>query len=348
MSATATTQTTNCPVTDGMYVRPSTTLRLDAIATAYGQCQIVVMDCTGASCVCVPSSTIYERVLGHIYSWVDITSQYQNGTFAVGRVYGKGPNGTTAFLHVLDTTQPNTTGPLSFRIPYPGEYSLHFQGNINTTPCNILPNVTPQVDIMVHARTTLHRGERTNGSLIGAASLPDSGPGYYHYLGNDQVDKDDWGGVESTKRLIETVGIQWAQNHPTPRFGYGDISRQNGGPFLNPQTGAPEHIEHQNGLDFDVRYVGKEVTPGNNYEGPINLMDAYDLTNRYDRARTIELLNLLAVNASLYRIIVDPNAGISSVDVPNTRIDIDTTGGHRHHFHVSLNDPDGPDTNNCP
>ena len=110
----------------------------------------------------------------------------------------------------------------------------------------------------------------------------------------------------------------------------------------------PPHTCHQNGLDIDVRYVGKEITPGNNYEGPIDLMNTSDLTNLYDRSRTIELLNLFAANESLDRIIVDPNAGISSADVPNTMINIDASGGHRHHFHVSLNDPDGSNTNNCP
>lgn len=42
MSATAKTVTTSCSVADGMYVRTYTNLRLDAIATAFGQCQLVV------------------------------------------------------------------------------------------------------------------------------------------------------------------------------------------------------------------------------------------------------------------------------------------------------------------
>lgn len=54
---------------------------------------------------------------------------------------------------------------------------------------------------------------------------------------------------------------------------------------------------------------------------------------------TIELLNLFAANASLYRIIVDPNAGISSADVPDVTILVDGTGKHHHHFHVSPIDP---------
>lgn len=52
MSATTKTTATSCPVTDGMYVRAYiTTLRLDAIAAAYGQCQLVFPDDWG---VCIP------------------------------------------------------------------------------------------------------------------------------------------------------------------------------------------------------------------------------------------------------------------------------------------------------
>lgn len=61
MTATAkTVATTSCAVTDGMYIRKNTKLQLDAIATANGQCQIVLPQCSGAGCTCVPSSTIQE------------------------------------------------------------------------------------------------------------------------------------------------------------------------------------------------------------------------------------------------------------------------------------------------
>lgn len=333
MSATAKTVTTSCSVADGMYVRTYTNLRLDAIATAFGQCQLVVPQCT-PGCVCVPSSTVYERVLYFIYSWVDITSQSQNGTYTVGRVYGKNPNGTTAYLHVLDTTQPDTTGPLSFGVGSAGEYFLHFQGSINTTICNMLPNVTPQYDIMVHARSALHRGERFNGSLVGGISLPDPGTGYYQERGTDTKNTDDWGGLEAAIRLIQTVGNQWFQNHPTPRIGILDISRPTGGAF------AP-HAEHQNGLDIDVRYVRND-----GQDGPLDLADPNQLQNLYSRSLTIELLNLFAANGSLYRILVSPHSNITSSDVPG--VNIVQASGHDNHIHVSLVDPDGADSNNCP
>jgi murein endopeptidase len=335
-----------------MYVRPFTTLRLDAIATASGQCQIMVPDTKVTPPACVPSAIVEERTINHIYSWVDITSNSQNGTVYPGQVFGKNPNGTTAFWHVLDTTQTNSTGPLYFGIGLAGSYALHFQANINTTACNIQPNVTPQADITVHARTTLHRGGAcSNGSLIGAASLPRTGTvGYYQFPGTDTPGTDNWGGAESSNRLIQTVGTQWAQNHPTPRIRILDLSRQNGGEFRNQQTQKKEHKCHQNGLDIDVRYVG------NNGETAIDLMNTKDLTNVYNRSATIDLMRLFAANGSISRIIVDPNAGISSADVPNTTIELDVCQepditqcrGHRDHFHVALNDPDGPDSNNCP
>src|SRR5919106_504879 len=68
--------------------------------------------------------------------------------------------------------QRNSTGPISFATGSPGSYALHFQANINTTNCNILPSVTPIANITLYARTTLHRGQRYSGTLVGGWSLP--------------------------------------------------------------------------------------------------------------------------------------------------------------------------------
>jgi hypothetical protein len=331
-------------MTDGMFTRPYTNLRLDSIATAEGQCQTMVPQCTvGGGCICVPD-LVYERTVNHIYAWVDVINQWQNGTFNIGNIFGKNPNGSGAFWHVLDSTQPNSTGPINYMVASAGSYHLHFQANINTTPCNMLPATTLIFDLMVNVRTTLHKDERTNGTQIGAVRLL-SGQGFYHYWGDDTAPNyiDDYGGAESSVGLVKKVGTLWYQNHANQPFGVGDISRQNGGQFLNAITGLPDHAEHWNGLDVDVRYVGKD-----NYVGPLDLANTNQLTNVYDRTKTIELMNLFATNASLYRIIVDPNAGISSADVPGATIVIDDVQRkHHHHFHVSLNDPDGPNSNNC-
>src|SRR5262245_11149506 len=140
IGATAKKTSTSCPVTDGMFVRTYTTLRLDAIATAAGQCQVMLPNCTVGGCVGVPGA-IQERTINHIYAWADVVSQYLNGTFNAGNIFGKYPNGTTAFWHVLDSTQPDSTGPLTYGTGSAGSYHLHFQANINTTSaCNILPS----------------------------------------------------------------------------------------------------------------------------------------------------------------------------------------------------------------
>lgn len=257
MSATATkTVPTSCSVTNGMYVLKNTTLRLDAIATANGQCQIVLPQCSGAGCTCVPSSTIQERVLYFIDSWVDITSEGLNGTYAVGRVYGKNPNGTTGYFHVLDTTQANTTGPLSSLVSAAGQYLYHFRGSIATTACNILPGTTPTADIMVHARSALHKGQVNGGSQVGGGQKlsPLTGPGYMYYAG-DTVPadgRDTYGSPEWAHRTIKEVGLLWSSPHPDgPKLQVGDISKLGGGPWTEHPGGT-----HQNGLNIDMRYDG--------------------------------------------------------------------------------------------
>jgi hypothetical protein len=329
-------QTPACPVTDGMYVRTYTVLRLDSVATAEGQCQIMNPSCTVAGCVCVPGQ-LQERTINHIYVPTDVASETFNGSYNAGNIFGKNPNGTTAFWHLLDSTQPNSTGPISFATQSAGSYALHFQANINTTNCNILPSVTPIANITLYARTTLHRGQRSSGSLVGGWNLPNSGTGYYHDPVGDPAETDDWGGKESTGRLIEIVGAQWT---PNPRFGYLDVSRQLGGQFL-------PHDEHQNGLDIDLRYVRNNGT-----EGPLDF-DNPTQASLYSRDLTIQLLNLFATNGTLDKIIVSPNAGISSADVPGVNVVIDNgtptkAREHQNHIHISLVDPDGPDSNNCP
>ena len=165
-------------------------------------------------------------------------------------------------------------------------------------------------------------------------SLPDPGPGYYQERGTDTKNTDDWGGAEAAIRLIQAVGNRWFQSHPTPHIGILDISRSLGGSF-------PPHSEHQNGLDIDVRYVRND-----GQDGPLDLADPNQMQNLYSRALTIELLNLFAANGELYRILLSPLSNITSADVPGATIV--QTSGHDNHFHVSLVDPDGTDTNNCP
>lgn len=341
MSASAKTQTTNCPVTNGMYVRSFTTLRLDAIATANGQCQITGLQCTGASCVCVPTQYIQERTINNIHMWVDITNQSQNGTYTIGRVYGKNANGTTGFFHVLDTTQPDSSGPLYLGVSSAGEYRLHFQGLINTTACNIQPNVTPQVDIMVHARTTLHRGQVNNGKLdgCGVTMTPLDGTGYTYYPGTTKTRGDDtYGSPEWAHRTIKEVGSSWYALHPNgPRLQFGDISQRCGGPWDEHPGGT-----HQNGLNIDMRYVKNTAPP--NHEGPLDLATQSSI---YSKSLTVELLNLFASTGRIQTMTISPGSNITPSDVPNVPLVTDNSGTHDNHIHLQLFDEDGPDSNNC-
>ena len=55
-----------------------------------------------------------------------------------------------------------------------------------------------------------------------------------------------------------------------------------------------------------------------------------------------EFVNLGGIN----RILVAPGADITSADIPE--VVVDKSGVHDDHFHLELDDPDGPDSNNCP
>jgi murein endopeptidase len=102
----------------------------------------------------------------------------------------------------------------------------------------------------------IHHGTPTNGSLSGDSNLPDNGTGYYHFLGSDPQNTDDWACSNWAITKVTAVGLWWNQ---TPRIGIGDLSRQGGGSFL-------PHTSHQNGLDVDARYFRMD-----GQEAPLNL-----------------------------------------------------------------------------
>jgi len=295
--------------------------------------------CSGAGCTCVPSSTIQERVLYFIDSWVDITSEGLNGTYAVGRVYGKNPNGTTGYFHVLDTTQANTTGPLSSLVSAAGQYLYHFRGSIATTACNILPGTTPTADIMVHARSALHKGQVNGGSLVGGGQKlsPLTGPGYMYYAG-DTVPadgRDTYGSPEWAHRTIKEVGLLWSSPHPNgPKLQVGDISKLGGAPWTEHPGGT-----HQNGLNIDMRYVKNDGTVGQ-----LDLSTHFSL---YSKSLTIELLNLWISTGRVESITVSPLSEISQADVSGTTLVLDPGPVHRNHIHLQLFDEDGLDSNIC-
>jgi hypothetical protein len=88
-------------------------------------------------------------------------------------------------------------------------------------------------------------GQAEGGSIAGAVNLVDQGPGYYHYLGTDVTDTDDWG-VLRMICLIEAGGRLWDNSSwCPPRIGIGDLSLgggyYGGGYWVRPQL-SPERV----------------------------------------------------------------------------------------------------------
>jgi hypothetical protein len=283
--------------------------------------------CTPPPCGCKPILAPQQRTINHI----DIVQNFNGTDGWPSKIWGKGPNGT-AFYHELDSRDPTTsTGPITWIALNSGDYIMKYQAVIDTTSCNMLPSVTPLVQINVHVRCALHRGTSCGGTLDGGESLP-PGTGYYQFPGTDAPNTDDWGGCESTSAVIAAVGEEWGGHGHGARMGIGDISRQGGGAF-------PPHTCHQNGLDIDARYMRADET-----EQPLDLSTS---PADYSRPLTLELLQIWAGTGAVDSIIVDPAAGITSAEVPGVTIIVDSSGEHRNHYHVLLKDADGLDSNNC-
>ncbi|MGH9960538.1 MAG: hypothetical protein ACREBC_26035, partial [Pyrinomonadaceae bacterium] len=141
LSGSISISATGQPVSDQGLVPAGTVVRIDAVATAFG-------DCTGMACCCVPTGAVYNRTVGQIYMTADIsTTTGLNGFYTIGSVFGKNPNGTTASLNVLDTQAANSTGPKYLNLSHPGTYQVHIQAFIYTTPCDMQPNQTQMITI---------------------------------------------------------------------------------------------------------------------------------------------------------------------------------------------------------
>ena len=182
-----------------------------------------------------------------------------------------------------------------------------------------------------YANPSIAHGTPSNGWIEKGINMVNSGTGYYHYLGTDDAETDDWA-VLAMINIIEGAGRAWHDgNQSPPRIGIGDLSKGNasteefGGSF-------PPHTSHQNGLDVDIRYIRKD-----NKEDGLNLLDTLERRN-YDTTATIALMNYLFSNGTAARIIVSQYCGISFKYVPAT---YDTTGAHDNHFHLRIVDPDG-------
>ncbi|MGH9874512.1 MAG: RHS repeat-associated core domain-containing protein [Pyrinomonadaceae bacterium] len=140
-----TTEVTNQPV-----LPLGTQIRIDSVATAYGNCAEMFWNCDGG-CSCVPSGTTFNRTINHISVTYDAsTAGSLNGNYSLGSVFGLNPNGTTAFWNVLDTQASNSTGPKYFTLSVAGAFQFHLKAIINTTICEIPPDETEQIDITIY------------------------------------------------------------------------------------------------------------------------------------------------------------------------------------------------------
>lgn len=183
----------------------------------------------------------------------------------------------------------------------------------------------------------------SSGSLVGGINLVNNGTGYYHYLGSDAFDYDDWGTL-TLVNTIEAVGRAWwtGQGRGTdpqscwveadaPVYGSGDMSKRDGGEWF------PDHpSSHQNGLDVDVRYLRLDNMSGENAWLDISLNpEAWDTLTSMDLLDcflyyTDDRVQDIFISPILYDLLALPRDARMS-----------WLSGHDNHFHVRIYDPDG-------
>jgi hypothetical protein len=184
------------------------------------------------------------------------------------------------------------------------------------------------------------RGTPTNGSILDALNLPDAHRNYYHYLGTDGTDTDDWGTLTLINRG-EGVAGDWGdvtrpciqpEYDPSPpnRFGIGDMSLgDENTQIFGGET--PDHTSHENGLDMDIRFLRTDDA-----ESPLDLESPQ--VAFYDVGATADLMGCFLYYTNVERLIVD--TVYANIDFGgDTRIVHDVT--HRDHFHIRIVDPDG-------
>lgn len=148
-------------------VTVGTRFRLDAAAEAHGRCIGRALHCGNGPCECRDTGDVYERTVHHIGVWsIASTATALNGRYEMPDIYGTGPSGT-AFLHVLDSTAPNSTGPVNITFQVPGTYHVYVQAVINRTPCDMEPAKTDMLAFTFHVRD---RAGNPNAGPVGCNS----------------------------------------------------------------------------------------------------------------------------------------------------------------------------------
>jgi hypothetical protein len=182
---------------------------------------------------------------------------------------------------------------------------------------------------------SLATGSTTNGNIIGSVKLPEEGIGYRHFYGSDGLNMDNWGTLKLIK-IIEQVGREWNQLHPTgPRISIGDLSLQGGGRFYPPPL-LHEHDWHQQGVDVDVRYVKNDGGEGPCNINPHPTLDPPDTPQcNFNYINTKKLLDLFC-KAGAKEILVDSTSALQNdTYIPGCQVQFDDPA-HRHHFHVRI------------
>lgn len=117
-----------------------TAIRIDAVATALGDCTLTGEGCSGEA----------ARTVNHINVMLNASTQGGlNGQYTEGYVYGWDENHMTKFYHVLDTQSPLSTGPINDTLLAPGTYTFEFTAIINTTSCDIEPGQSNTATITI-------------------------------------------------------------------------------------------------------------------------------------------------------------------------------------------------------
>ena len=82
ISANISIRNTGQPLSNNGFAPSSTWIDINALATAFGQCIGMGLNCQPSPCICQENGTIYERTVNHIGVYVDIsTSGSLNGTY---------------------------------------------------------------------------------------------------------------------------------------------------------------------------------------------------------------------------------------------------------------------------
>lgn len=175
------------------------------------------------------------------------------------------------------------------------------------------------------------------GVLDWGINLPDTGTGYYHYIGGDPKDSDDWGTL-ALINTIEQAGRQYAAQACSDSATAGAIPMQSGDMSLRyGGLWQPDHPggTHQNGTEVDVRYLRNDGMDG------LDLSDLFLRTNVYDRAATRHLIQCYLNDPAVIKIFYDSIYTEFDPPFPGSVMDHDGDREHADHFHVRIADPDG-------